>query len=164
MHDDVLVKVPFLAPNINRPQAATGDAASLGQRLHGTLWASELAGAMTGATASKRFTTSKLARDLDKIEHIQRRGAAANGAKDLRHWHPMLHVGRGRKDTGSGCPEEKPERATPPPKPGNLLPSHAAIWLPVLPPGFTRPARLRLAPIGSGALAVTDSAAKGHRP
>ena len=66
-----------------------------------------------GATASKRFTTSKLARDLDKIEHIQRRGAEA---KDLRRRHTMLHVGRRSKDTGSGCPEERPERATPPPK------------------------------------------------
>ena len=117
VHNDVLVKVPLLAPNTDRPQAAPGDAASLGQRLHGTLWASELAGAMTGATASKRFTTSKLARDLDKIEHIQRRGTAANSAKDLRHRHTMLHVGRGRNSTGSGCPEESPERATPPPKP-----------------------------------------------
>ena len=93
MHNDVLVKVPLLAPNTDRPQAAPGDAASLGQRLHGTLWASELAGAMTGATASKCSRTSKLARDLDKIEHIHRRGTAANGAKDLRHRHTMLHVG-----------------------------------------------------------------------
>jgi len=119
---------------------------------------------MTGATASKCSKASKVARYLVKIEHIQRRGAAANGAKDLRHRHTMLHVGGGGKDTGSGCPEEKPERATPPPKPWNLLPSHAAIWLPVLPPGFTRPARLRLAPIGSGALAVTDSASEGALP